>query len=849
MAQTDNVPHPDEPIFDQPIKFELSKNRADQLFGPAVVEHITPKGSPLKRSTGLLNLEAAVTSSPRAKRRSVHGAFDADFSVFEEHAQADSGSQLFSAPHSPRRNVNLRKSTLQQRATPGRNDRHLGAALTRARSRFSLDGGICSISNPKHEADVRRRSVESPFSMLAQQPLEPQPSIHPTTKPMHTKPPHPLSRLISPSSSSSSMTEDISATQDGGIFSQAAPQFPTTFSRSLPLNALRPAERPNDGSQNSFATPACFKMAKPLPQAFMSTGLISKRNRHMDIGLNDSGPMPDTPSKPAHAHILPQAPARVYFGGSSSGFDSPDTPFSTHTAANSPEAYRRSSNIFGQRVPDLTKRTSFVTDEDSKNSPTQNPESQLSVDDLPPTPTKSAHSGPRPQSKGKSNSLRSSIFGRRSSLGPDTFLAPVDSAIRAATPTIDVEVHHDAKIEQLSRTVSPATPSDQFTPPDASRLSIAAEHRLFPSNSYPPATPTGSTDRASRAAGHGLAANSISDVDTAITSRFAKVTAVGLGEFSEVYKVSSSHLRQSNPHAVWAIKKSKKPFNGPRDRQRRMQEVQILQQLRGHEHIVEYVDHWESNGYLYIQTQYCENGNLKDFLTQTGFKGRLEDFRIYKILAETAEGVRAIHHASFIHLDIKPANIFIDWEGVLKVGDFGLASSLQNPHDLDEGDRQYIAPEVLVGQYGKPSDIYSLGMLVLEIAANIVLPDNGRSWQRLRADDLRDIPSLTFSSTDSLPRDDLSFLGESTTPTQYASKGVAPPNFMIDPSDPSSLDMLVQRMLSSNPAARPDIDEILSSNGIQWVQNRRRSGATIDEGPYGPEIESLEQEDVEMVDC
>jgi len=94
-----------------------------------------------------------------------------------------------------------------------------------------------------------------------------------------------------------------------------------------------------------------------------------------------------------------------------------------------------------------------------------------------------------------------------------------------------------------------------------------------------------------------------------------------------------------------------------------------------------------------------------------------------------AQGVKSIHDANLIHLDLKPANVFIDWEGVLKIGDFGMASTWPAPPGLDgEGDREYIGPEVLSGRFDKPADIFALGMIMLEIAGNIVLPDNGVSW-------------------------------------------------------------------------------------------------------------------------
>lgn len=308
-----------------------------------------------------------------------------------------------------------------------------------------------------------------------------------------------------------------------------------------------------------------------------------------------------------------------------------------------------------------------------------------------------------------------------------------------------------------------------------------------------------------------------------------------------------------------------------------MREVQILKQLRGHEHIIELVDDWESKNHLYIQTEYCENGNLKDFLAQAGFKGRLDDFRIWKIMLELAQGVKSIHDASIIHLDLKPANVFIDWEGVLKIGDFGMASTWPAPPGLDgEGDREYIGPEVLSGRFDKPADIFALGMIMLEIAGNIVLPDNGVSWQRLRHGDLSDLPSLTWTSDSSLVRDesgdpiemlngashdslvvsdqdddDLDFLRKpSPAPViDRARELVQPPNFMIDPTDPGSLDAMVQWLIRPDPDARPLISEVLDTLGVQWVQRRRRAGASVYEGNWGPADDVLgPEQDVEMTD-
>lgn len=907
--------------FDESAKLSFTKARQDALMQPIFKEHAPPKSSPLKRSDGVMNLEAATMSS-RAKRRSVHGtSFANDFNIFEAvdsssstgHGDEDSHADSFAAhassvsasPH--RRPFSLRKSTLQQRniqsrtrSSEGAQDSAYTPALTRARSRISLDSAL-----PMHSVDV-----ESPASRRSDAHQPPVLFALPGQRLYQSAPkPHPLSHALTPSSSTSSVHDGSTPALDqASLGSSAAPQLPPVFSRSLPIGVIRPppSNEEEQQSQDSYATPQAFKMAKPLPQAFMSTGLISKRNRNVeDSSTIGAGPMPDTPSKKAHAHIAP-TPHGSFCVAPLNGqaFESPSTP--VHNRVHHASSLFRSSNIFAAPLAGSQRRGSFLGINDSElgQSPTHQLKSQSSIEDLPPTPTKSMNASSRPQSKGKSSSLRSSLFGRRSSLGPETFLVPNQDSVSPPKTSdgklIDLvtcliltfAIGYEIAISLPSREISPHTPSDSFTPPDPSRLSISAEHRsstLFPSNSFPPATPTGPRDQPFNAslrqsfASSGYFAN---DVDTSLTSRFRNVSTFGIGEFSQVYKVEGvlnavAGSPNSASHAVWAVKKSRKPYIGVKDRQRKMQEVQILHQLRGHEHVIELTDSWESKSHLYIQTQFCENGNLKDFLSQTGFKGRLDDFRIWKILLELSQGVQSIHASNIIHLDIKPANVFIDWEGVLKIGDFGLASTWPAPAGLDgEGDREYIGPEVLSGRFDKPADIFSLGMVMLEIAGNIVLPDNGKSWQRLRAGDMSDLPSLTWSSDNSLERDrsgdpvegfkensqtggtidcmasdvyqddDLSFLRTAVPLARRCEELVVPPNFMVDASDPQALDKVVQWMISPEPDKRPAIEQLLEAGGVKWVEGRRRAGATVYEGNWGPadEVLGVHEQDVEMLD-
>lgn len=231
---------------------------------------------------------------------------------------------------------------------------------------------------------------------------------------------------------------------------------------------------------------------------------------------------------------------------------------------------------------------------------------------------------------------------------------------------------------------------------------------------------------------------------------FAVSRTIGAGEFSEAFEVQDRRTGE-----VFAVKKTKVPYGGPKERLRRLEEVDILRLLANatppSEHILHLCDAWEQSGNLYIQTELCSFGNLASFLEEYGrLYELLDETRVWKILSELSAGVAHIHYHGVLHLDLKPANIFITGRGGLKIGDFGLASrwpraspvtilqgaavqppgwdenaspevwslsrsrsrisdaSVNPSTDLErEGDREYIAPEILRGQYGKEADMFS----------------------------------------------------------------------------------------------------------------------------------------------
>lgn len=746
---------------DGPIKFEFAKPKGEAT--DPVARCLQPaKSSPLKRSDGIMNLDQASLGSPVAKRRSLHGGPFGDIDNVFDHAPTEergsseqdremtnysftpsSSSPLGPRRASPIRKASLRKSTLNRYSTgSGRprfsQDAHeflaqSPSASRSAKPRISLDSGIAMSPSPA-ESPFRRSKFGSSHGFHVQKRSVSGPAI--------THQPHPLSNALTPSSSCSSLSDNddspshmpppAPAPQRQTIAEVSRP--PISFSRSLPIGAARPAGRAQvDFRQSgSFATPDHFRMARPLPAAFMSTGLISKKNRNVEApaaGGAENYTMPDTPSKRvSFPPVTSSTPfQKSTFGKSTMSrpeFGTPSTPFSSHAVKATPISFGQGVSVFGSRCqnPGLERRGSFVSidGDDHLQSPSGTGESQFSNDEFPPTPTK------QNSARGsKDNSLRSNLFGRRASLGPDTFTPPTPedipspkfsksksfprgSAEMAAgskkglferspnpfrnSPGVDTSspfgrrtsipscpsplLNHSLKSSStpspadgtekvsspavptpsLDRSKSPQTPQGSYTPPDASRLSISAHANrrgsipfnasLNGSLAFPPATPTASRDQMFHF-GNGQPVAPITgltknDVDTSLTARFENVKPLsGDGEFSQVFLVDQpiGDPMATSPSSRtlakrWVVKKSKKPYTGVRDRERKMQEVEIIRALRGNEHIIEFTNYWEEHNHLYIQTEYCENGNLKTFLSETGDKARLDDFRIWKILLE-----------------------------------------------------------------------------------------------------------------------------------------------------------------------------------------------------------------------
>ncbi|KAM5152888.1 membrane-associated tyrosine- and threonine-specific cdc2-inhibitory kinase [Mantella aurantiaca] len=234
---------------------------------------------------------------------------------------------------------------------------------------------------------------------------------------------------------------------------------------------------------------------------------------------------------------------------------------------------------------------------------------------------------------------------------------------------------------------------------------------------------------------------------------FHTICKLGRGSFGEVYKV-----RSREDGCLYAVKRSVSPFRGESDRHRKLEEVRKHERVGKHPNCLRFVRAWEEKRMLYLQTELCV-GSLQQH--SEDFCAPLPPRQVWDVTCDLLRGLKHLHDRNLLHLDIKPANVFISFSGLYKLGDFGLMVELdgaEGSRDAQEGDPRYMAPELLDGVFTKAADVFSLGMTLLEVACNMELPKGGESWQQLRRG------HLPTEFTSQLPPDFLKVLGAMLEP-------------------------------------------------------------------------------------
>ncbi|XP_014831761.1 PREDICTED: interleukin-1 receptor-associated kinase 4 [Poecilia mexicana] len=290
--------------------------------------------------------------------------------------------------------------------------------------------------------------------------------------------------------------------------------------------------------------------------------------------------------------------------------------------------------------------------------------------------------------------------------------------------------------------------------------SSAETHLLplpLPPDRDPPTRPLGETQSQPPPAGSAPETQVLSDnsqtghtgVSSFMYSELRKITGnfddrsvsnggsrLGEGGFGTVYKGFLNNravaVKKLNPIDDMPLDKLQDQFN---------QEIQTLKVLK-HENLVDMVGFSCDEQQMCIVYAFMANGSLLDRLACLDGSPPLS-WRQRCLIAEgTARGLEYLHSNHHVHRDVKSANILLDENFVAKISDFGLTrasakhTSTTMRTDRIVGTRAYMAAEALRGEITPKSDVFSFGVVLLEILSGLPPADENKEPQFLM--DIRD---------------------------------------------------------------------------------------------------------------
>ena len=200
-------------------------------------------------------------------------------------------------------------------------------------------------------------------------------------------------------------------------------------------------------------------------------------------------------------------------------------------------------------------------------------------------------------------------------------------------------------------------------------------------------------------------------------------------------------------------------------------EARAMARLGDHPRIVAVFDVGEEQGTPYIVAEYMAGGTVERLLAEAPDR-RLPLEQALRIADQVCQALAHAHARGVIHRDLKPANVWLNRDGFAKLGDFGLAVSLDGPGAAGRliGTLAYISPEQALGKkLDDRSDLYSLGCMLYEMVAG----------------------KPPFVGKDA-----------AAVITSHVSAAARPPS-KLNPGVPQALDALILRLLMKAPQDRP----------------------------------------------
>ncbi len=191
---------------------------------------------------------------------------------------------------------------------------------------------------------------------------------------------------------------------------------------------------------------------------------------------------------------------------------------------------------------------------------------------------------------------------------------------------------------------------------------------------------------------------------------------IGQGGMGAVYRA-----RQTNLDRTVALKILSPQLDiHPEFAERFMREARTLAKLT-HPHIVTVYDFGETDSMHYLVMEFVDGVNLRDSIEST----RFSPSEALAVISQICDALQYAHDQGIVHRDVKPENILVNQQGVVKIADFGLAKLLE-PSERDftltntrqvMGTLKYMAPEQIEKpeQVDHRADLYSLGVVFYEL--------------------------------------------------------------------------------------------------------------------------------------
>lgn len=195
--------------------------------------------------------------------------------------------------------------------------------------------------------------------------------------------------------------------------------------------------------------------------------------------------------------------------------------------------------------------------------------------------------------------------------------------------------------------------------------------------------------------------------------RYEIIEKIGEGGMGLVYKAKCHLLNR-----YVAVKVLKPELTGDEEFINKFKKESLSSASLSHPNIVNIYDVGVEDGIYYIVMEYVKGKTLKEIIKE---RAPLAYYEIINICRQICLALEHAHSNNIIHRDIKPQNILITHDGIVKVADFGIArasnsATLTNTGNVI-GSVYYISPEQARGSYtDEKTDIYSLGTVMYEMA-------------------------------------------------------------------------------------------------------------------------------------